>query len=71
MMMRLLNLAAAFNTTSLPVMLVDIDSRGDSRIVLTPRAAAICRTKSASFVSFSIKSMFLMSPSVVVIFPDR
>ena len=71
MMIRLLKFAAALRTTSLPVMLVLIDSSGDSRIVFTPKAAAICRTRSASLVRDSTSSMFLISPSTVVVLPSR
>ena len=41
MIMRLSNLVAAVRTTSDPVKLVETDSIGFSRIVLTPRAAAM------------------------------
>jgi len=41
MMIRLFNLVAAFRTTSEPVKFVETDSIGFSRIVLTPRAAAM------------------------------
>jgi hypothetical protein len=41
MMMRLFSLVAAVRTTSEPVKLVETDSIGFSKIVLTPRAAAI------------------------------
>ena len=41
MMIRLFSLVAAFKTTSEPVKLIETDSIGFSRIVLTPRAAAM------------------------------
>ena len=41
MIIRLFNLVAAFRTTSEPVKLVETDSIGLSKIVLTPSAAAM------------------------------
>ena len=62
MMMRLLSLVAAFSTTSEPVKFVDTDSIGLSKIVFTPRAAAMCKTRSAGAINFSTRSTSRISP---------
>ena len=53
---------AALSTTSLPVKLVDTDSTVDCKIVLTPSAAAMCRTRSDFDTNFSTNDVSLMSP---------
>ena len=65
------NFAAAINTTSLPVKFVEIDSIGDSKIVETPSAAAICKTTSAPATAFSITATSRISPIMVSIFASR
>ena len=62
MMMRLLCLRAACKTTSLPVKLVETDSTVFSRIVLTPKAAAMWRTRSDCSVSVLTSAASRMSP---------
>ena len=62
MMIRFLCLSAACRTTSLPVKLVDTDSTVFSRIVLTPRAAAMCITRSDCSVNLLTRALSRISP---------
>ena len=62
MMMRLFNLVAAFKTTSEPVKLIETDSIGFSKIVFTPSAAAMCKTRSAGAINFSTSAASRISP---------
>ena len=61
-MMRFLYLVAALRTTSDPVKLTDTDSIVFSRMVLTPRAAAICRTRSDFSTRDSTSAWSRISP---------
>ena len=62
MMIRLLCFRAACKTTSDPVKLVETDSTVFSRIVFTPRAAAMCRTRSDCSVSLLTSAASRISP---------